>query len=449
MLSSLKIHYVLTIIAMVMAGMSTLYESQPMTFAAVGIISALIVLCDINIAFYTVLSTVFMWDAVRVNGVLMGFFFSFLYICKAFMSKRNNLEKNTLSLLVFFLIIFLINDILRCTFSQVTNDLMRLLLLFACLKSVKIESYNHRYAVFLLITALVITQVFALLVTGIESMLDSNVGYYRIGEAEDDSMNTFGGAMEFPIYAIIITTTLLPFLTGKYLGKIQKVGMSLIVVATVIMAMFAASRVYLLGLAVMVIVLLLSYANKGRLLLIFAVLAMVVMVAVNTDIVQLAIMRYTLRQENLSGDLSNGRQAIWTSILEFLTYNPHRLLLGCGYRGYQMIGFENRLPFSGTAHNIVLDGLMAYGLFGLSVMVLALRNVQRHLKRVWKTKATMLSLMPFLCWFAMCMTNSAFLLYKTFVLIPFFLLHAYTIKQLMIKDNEKNTKGNSLLLVKQ
>ena len=436
MLQSLKVHYVLTCLAMVLSGMSTLYESQPLTYAAVGVISALIILCDMNMAFYTVLATVFIWDAVRVNGVLMGFFFSFLFVIKAFSSRRSNLGKNTLTLLVFFVFIFLVNDLIRCTFSQITNDLMRLLLLFACLKTVKIESYNHRYAAFLLITALLITQVFALMVTGVESMLDTNVGYYRIGEAEDDRMNTFGGAMEFPIYAIIITTVSIPFLTGHYLEKTKKVGIVCIMAATIVMALFAASRVYLLGLAVMAIMLLFSYANRGRLIVLFAVLAIVIMIASNSDLVQLAVMRYTLRQENLSGDLSNGRQAIWASIIEFLTYNPHRLLLGCGYRGYQMIGMENKLAFSGTAHNIILDGLMAYGIFGISVMMMALSDVKKRLKRIWKNKLTVMSAMPFVCWFAMCMTNSAFLIYKTFVLIPFFLLHAYTSKQLMIKDNE-------------
>lgn len=436
MLKSLKIHYILTCFSMILAGLSIWLENQQLSYAAIAVISFLILSSDINVAFYTILATVFMWDAVKVNGVLMGFFFSFLFICKSFMNKRNNLERNSIILLVLFVIIFFLNDLIRCTFSNIINDMMRLLLLFACLKAIKIESYNHRYAVFLMITALIITQVFAFLVTGIESILDTSVSYYRIGESEDDEMNVFGGAMEFPIFSIIIMTISLPYLTGNYLSLLKKIGLSLVVLITFMAAMFSASRVFLLGLFVMCCMLFFSYPSKRKILIMLGIVVALIIVVMNTDIVQLAIMRYTFRQENLSDDLSNGRQEIWMSIVDFLLYNPHRLLIGCGYRGYLLLGSEERLPFAGSAHNIILDGIMAYGLFGISVMMMTLEDLRKRLKHVWKSNVSILSSMPFVCWFAMCMTNSTFLIYKTFVLIPFFLLHAYTYKQLIIKENE-------------
>jgi hypothetical protein len=428
-------------ITIFMGGFSILMESQLYAYIAIVVLTFLLLNSDRNYAFYSVLGTVFFWEAIRINGLGMGFYFSFILLFKFLIDQRNYLTVGKAFQVLVFLMIFFINDILYCDLSQTTHDISKLLLLFVCLNCLDFEKYNHRYALLAFITSLVLCQCFSIYISGGLAYFQNveNV-YLRLGETGDtSSLNPFGGAMGFPVNSILICTFSVALLADKYEQKWVKFSLLVVIIVSILMAFFSTSRVYLLGLSVMILLFVMKALKTSKAFYVFvffiAVLVFIVSTGILDNYLHIIESRYLSRTDNLSSDLSNGRSIIYSDILLYLSDNPHRILVGCGYRAYQQIGKLNNLAFAMSTHNIVFDALMAFGLYGIFLIISSCTDLARRIRKRIPTTITIISIMPLVCWFSTSLTNSAFMLSKTYVLIPFFILHLYYGQYYLIRNN--------------
>ena len=144
--------------------------------------------------------------------------------------------------------------------------------------------------------------------------------------------------------------------------------------------------------------------------------------------------RYIFRLGDDITDATSGRDEIFVSCIKYLMGNPLAIIFGLGYDSYIEIGRLNKLAFQMSAHNIILDALMGFGLLGCSLMVKAVNLMRQKISSTLHSKSSLLSWTPFLCWFLMCQTNTAFWLPKTYFIIPYLIIHTVCYKSLLSNE---------------
>ena len=138
--------------------------------------------------------------------------------------------------------------------------------------------------------------------------------------------------------------------------------------------------------------------------------------------------------EDSGVDITTGRSEIFASCIKYLIEHPLAIIFGFGYDSYIEIGRLKKLAFQQSAHNIILDAVMGFGLLGCGLMVKAVNNMRKRISSTLQSKSSLLSWTPFLCWFLMCQTNTAFWLPKTYFIIPYLIIHTVCYKSLMSYD---------------
>lgn len=310
--------------------------------------------------------------------------------------------------------------------------------MFAIFSNKDWHDYDHKYATWLLLISMVIVQVGAILLTGDLSQLsDESVTNVRMGEGdvEEGMNNNLDGAMGFPITTLLFITCSFPLLFGKQINAFSKILLGVVDVVLLIVTFFTTSRVYLLGLIVFLICVIVEFFVKGGKSKIWltVILLGAVVVLNELEINNLIFERYMTRMvgHNVSYD---SRTIIYTDCITYLGQHPLALLFGEG-RAYSEIGRLHNYAFSMSAHNIILDWIMTYGIFGLLILLSVIKRFMFSLKENTNfSKSELLGYMPLICWFVMCQTNTSFILPKTFVLIPFMLLHSKYYKTLMNRE---------------
>jgi O-antigen ligase len=102
-----------------------------------------------------------------------------------------------------------------------------------------------------------------------------------------------------------------------------------------------------------------------------AVCIVVVAIVLTTEYRELLMDRFSESQTSEVQDLSSGRTALWSAILERMLENPTSFITGYGWQS-----FENE-NFRYSAHNRYLNLLYNLGLFGLFLFLLTIANIVR------------------------------------------------------------------------
>ena len=264
-------------------------------------------------------------------------------------------------------------------------------------------------------------------------LVQSAMDNLRMGDADMDkyASDTLDGAMGFPIHTILMMSLSLPFFINKGIRVLSKVLLSLILLVFFLVTFLTTSKVYLLGLATFGICLLLHIVKgKNRIAIIFIIILFFLILSTQSWFFDLVYERYAYRIEDTDTDVTSGRTDIYKSCIDYLSDNFLALLFGSSYDGYLEIGRLLNKDFKMSAHNIILDGLMSFGLYGCSLLLISVKQLNKKARLYIKSKASLLGWLPIICWFVMCQTNTTFYLAKTYPLIPFLVIHIHFWKQL-------------------
>lgn len=196
---------------------------------------------------------------------------------------------------------------------------------------------------------------------------------YRFGHAYGE---TVGGAMAIPLYASLIVSCIITyFLLKKEIRVKHKIFSIVSMSIALIVGAMTVSRSFYLCL-ILTFLLFLLFRSKGRELgkfgIAFVILIVIAIVAFTQgDIVDKLFESLQLRMDAGVEEGTGGRTDIWKSCIAYLLDNPIRLLFGSGATNYKLIGEAKNEMFSAGAHNLILDLIMSWGLFGTALLTMA------------------------------------------------------------------------------
>lgn len=416
-----------------LAGYSNVTSSSTaLIFIAVFLSLSIIIFCsDLNVL-YLMIALIPFYGSLNVNGL------AFVFILPLFASLKLLLKHFKIiipSIFVFnliFLLFWFLNDI---QYQSVAATLIRLcfpLYVFCVISFVKLEDYNGYFSAWLVICSSLIAMFSIFLVQGgnLDSFINASyAGEMRLGEADVASgqKNQLDGAMGFPIYTITIITLIFQMLNYRnfqFYTKCFIIGIALIVFFITFLTL---SRVYILGLLTMIIVLSIYYAKhftiKNIISILFLVLVLFFTVSIlNPEIITSITESYSSRMEGES-DNEESRLLVYIDCLEYLLSHVKCIIFGEGNRGYIEIGKIEHTLMAISAHNVILDGLLSFGLLGCVILYRSYFRVYKLQRTYFNIQLDALRVLPLGCILMMYNTSSPFTLDKVWVFLLFLTLN--------------------------
>lgn len=240
---------------------------------------------------------------------------------------------------------------------------------------------------------------------------------------------SLGGAMGIPLYALILTSILIVILLNYELSFAKKCIIGMVMMLINMFALLSISRAYLLGIATILMCCLISlFTKKGAKsfkLISLILLVIVIVVYFNYDGFLEIVGDFQYRIQEHAND--NGRTGIWISCIEYLKQNWKALLFGEGIFNYTTIGTELNQGFAMSAHNVVLDTVMAFGVAGSVCYVVLFRWYAVKCKKSLHTKPNIISMMPLITLMIYYMTAGSFRYLKTWLyfMMTIYVMYAY------------------------
>ena len=143
-----------------------------------------------------------------------------------------------------------------------------------------------------------------------------------------------------------------------------------------------------------------------------------------TNYMDIVFNNYLGRMANDGGQGGTGiRGIIYKDCFEYLLNNVECLLIGKGNGAYPLIGAQLHRPFSMSAHNMIIDGLMSFGIIGSIFIFVVYKNIYKKDRNNYGMNWTIFRIMPLLCIFMMYQTGSPFLQDKTYPFLMFLVLN--------------------------
>lgn len=417
-----------------LAGMSNFMEPANVLVATSIVLSLLVILAGDEMAvIYLMLALMPFFNSLNFGGLAAGFVIPLFAIFKMFMYPSYG--KGSLGFfIVIFLMVWFLHDIQYLTFASTVFSLLVPYYIFYNICNKKFDKYDGYYAMWLVIATTLVALVSVFMVQGgnLDAFLHSSyAGEMRLGEAATDEgeKNQLGGAMGFTIFTMTIITLLVQMLLTRQYKLWKKLSILLLISTLFFITFLTVSRVYLLGLGTMIIILILHLLKSksvyvlltvfvgGLLLSIFAYLYM-------SDFWDTVMFNYLGRMEDDGGQSGTGvRGLIYLSCIEYLGENLECLLIGKGNGAYPLIGASMHELFSFSAHNIILDALMSFGIIGSLILIVIYRRAYKKESLRTNISWSLFRIMPFVVIFVMYQTGSPFLQDKTYPFLMFLILN--------------------------
>lgn len=427
--------FITYLIIAALAGISNFMEPANI-FVAISIMLSLIVVFWGNemALVYLLLALCPFYSSLKINGIYAGSIISLLIFVRLFMRPTTKFASVLGMSSVIFLFIWFLHDIQFVSFA---NALFRLFIpacVFMVICRQRFEAYDGFFAIWTVIATTLIAMICVFLVQGgdIDSFIyASYAGEMRLGEANvaEGQKNQLGGAMGFPIYTIIIISLSLQTLithTFKLWQKILIIGLNM---TLFFITFLTISRVYILGIITLAFLLLLHMIKSRSIKIIFSLLTGCLVLYCIASIYLPEYMdnvfnSYLTRQANNSDHGGTGiRGAIYEDCIRYLAEDIECLLIGKGSSAYPLFGAKVHRLFSWSAHNIILDALMSFGVLGSLLLVCLYLHLYKQEKRRLNIRCSVLRAMPLICYLMMNMTATPFLLDKTYPMLFFLIMN--------------------------
>lgn len=402
--------------------------TQLLNFVAVSVGLFVLLTGSIESDCYLLIALIPFYKSLAISGFGVGFLFPFLAVLKLIFEGH---VKINVGMLLFFdvVLIFILHDYDETSIGKIINFVSYVLYAGIASFSIDVRKYDYKFALLVFLSSIIFAQIAIFIVQG----GDINVFYeevgMRLGEGKEElnQKNLLGGAMGFPIYSMIVISSIIVYLKNNKTNLALLFIMSFIVLFEFFITFFTISKVYLLGLICFAMICVIYYIFKLSISRFFKF----IFVGVSFFLLFLFLFQNHIdhfittyeKRTIYAKDVSSGRELIYISSINYLSNNVYSLLIGEGRWGYQNIGERENLPFSKTAHNIVLDCVMIYGLFGMAVFVVAYSSL---IQRLPHRRFDLLNFSPLICWFFMNMTTSTFIAEKNYIIVIPLLLNVFT-----------------------
>lgn len=417
------------------AGVSNFMEPANMLVMASIALSLLVILFGDSMAtLYLMIALIPFYNSLNFSGVSAGFIIPLFAIGKLLSSPSKNNNPNLVVFMILFLTIWFIHDIQYQTFAMTIFSLLVPCYVFLFVLTKNWQEYDGYYAMWLVIATTLVAMACVFMVQGgsLESFIyTSYAGEMRLGEADTDEgqKNQLDGAMGFPIYTLTVVTLLIQMLMTRHFKLWKKALCIALIFGLFFITFLTVSRVYILGLATMVLLLFMHVMSSKSKSTIFGILLgcmVVVLIAFNylANYMDIVFNNYLGRMETDGGQGGTGiRGIIYKDCLEYLMNNVECLLIGKGNGAYPLIGAQLHRPFSMSAHNMIIDGLMSFGIIGSIFIFIIYKNIYKIDQNKYGIKWTIFRVMPLLCVCMMYQTASPFLLDKFYPFLMFLVLN--------------------------
>ncbi len=417
------------------AGFSNFMEpANLLVMSSIAISLMVIVFGNDMSTLYLILALCPFYNSLNLNGVSAGFVIPFLASVKLVINNmKSGLSPYFIASIVFLLVWF-IHDIQYRTYASTLISLFVPCYVFLFISMKNFDNYDGYYAMWIVICSSLIAMVSVFLVQGgsLDAFLQASYsGEMRLGEADTDAgeKNQLDGAMGFPIYTLTVITLLLQMLMTRRYTFVVKLLFGVIMIGLLFITFLTVSRVYLLGLATLVLLLCFHVLKRRSLSTIMGgSLIFIFILVVSSDYLggylEVISSQYQGRMDIDGGNSGLGvRGTIYQDCISYLSENYECLLIGKGNGAYPLIGAELHRPMSQSAHNMILDALMSFGALGsmfvASIYFKAYKKENSRLGIKW----TVFRIIPFACVFIMYQTASPFLLDKTYPFLLFLVLN--------------------------
>lgn len=427
--------FVIYAIIAVLAGISNFMEPANLLVAAsVGLSICVILAGDEMAILYLFLALCPFYSSLRFGGLYVGAIIPMLAICKL-MAKKSTIHSPILGIFsVIFLFVWFLHDVQFVTFASALFRLMVPACIFVYICRGHLENYDGYFAIWVIISTTLIAMVSIFMVQGgdIDTFIyASYAGEIRLGEADvdDGQKNQLGGAMGFPIYTITIVSLSIQMLMTRKFKMWQKTAIVGLDLALFFVTFLTISRVYILGIITLALMLFLHMVKSRSLKTILCVLLGCMIIYVIASVYLPEYMdeifdSYLTRQSRNSDNGGTGiRGAIYEDCIKYLSENIECLLIGKGSSAYPLLGAKIHRLFSWSAHNMILDALMAFGILGTFVLLYLYCHLYAREKRRTGIKWSVFRIMPFVCYIMMNMTATPFIIDKTYPMLLFLTLN--------------------------
>lgn len=417
------------------AGISNFMEpANIFVMVSIGLSLLVVLFGDKMATLYLMIALIPFYDSLNINGVSAGFVIPLLAIGKQLSSPSRNEKSQLVFFMILFLSVWFFHDIQYQTFAMTVFSLLVPCFVFLFVLTKDWHEYDGYYAMWLVIVTTLIAMVCVFMVQGgsLEALVYTGyAGEMRLGEADTDEgqKNQLDGAMGFPIYTLTIVSLLIQMLMTRRFRLWQKALCLALIVGLFFITFLTVSRVYILGLATMALLLICHVMRSKSKSTIFGVLlgcSVLILIASNylTNYMDIVFNNYLGRMENDGGQGGTGiRGIIYKDCFEYLLNNVECLLIGKGNGAYPLIGAQLHRPFSMSAHNMIIDGLMSFGIIGSIFIFVVYKNIYKKDRNNYGINWTIFRVMPLLCILMMYQTASPFLLDKFYPFLMFLVLN--------------------------
>ena len=426
---------VIYMVIALLAGMSNFMEPANL-FVLVSIsLSLLVVLAGDKMAhLYLLLALCPFYTSLRISGIYVGFVIPLMILFKL-ITKRSTISSPILVFLSFiFLFVWFLHDV---QFVTLANAIFRLLVpacIFLIICKQRLDNYDGYYAMWIVVLTSIIAMISVFLVQGgsLDAFINASyAGEMRLGEADVDDCqkNQLGGAMGFPIYTIIVVSLFFQMLMTHSFKLWKKVSIIWLGTVLFFITFLTISRVYILGLLTLLLLLFLHMLKSKSVKTIIGLVVGAFIIYVIASVYLPEYMdnifdSYLTRQMSHTDHGGTGiRGAIFEDCVKYLTEDMECLLVGKGSSAYPLYGAKIHRLFSFSAHNMILDSFMAFGILGTLILLSLYIHLYRRERLRTGIRWSIFRVMPLACYLMMNMTATPFLLDKTYPLLLFLIMN--------------------------
>lgn len=373
---------------------------------------------------------------VAINDKNIIFVFLILSLLKYLLYNRNKaLNLRSVSLIIYIFILEMLNDYANVSVGRFVYAVSMAVYFIFYWGNIGFSKLNKRSLVLYSFIGFSLVLVFNLYVVG---------GFEKLGEF--DASNRFGeearelgGAMGLPIYCLLLITVIFNYLLTLEKTKILAlIGCFVACVFIALLGFHTVSKVFLLGLLAECVLIFVSMIFSRYVKNAVVILSSVVFVGLigfilyNETLMQI-FDAYFLR---IKGDISTGRFEIFASCFEYWFSHPIAFFFGMGAYNYVYVGKALDYGFGIMAHNLLLDGIMGFGVIGMAFIILLIVTAVRQFLKKYPLKKKWIYFIPLIVWILCKMTGGSFIYLNSYSQPTFLLLFAMlSIKEKYEADN--------------
>ncbi|WP_148630490.1 O-antigen ligase [Bacillus sp. E214] len=423
-------------------GISEINESTLFSLISLLLILILILTQDCIEDFYLFLVLIPFSALISINDRGVLFIFLGIAIIKLLQKDTRVTVIYVLSSLI-LLILETINDLFFVSIGNFLNIFMMLLYFICFIGFVDLKKYNHFKAVnYFTLSVLVVIIVTSIdsggLFAGLE--INDNISESRFGE----QTRNLGGAMGIPVYCLLLITMHISYLLNNPNFRYKQYSY-LIILASFIVGFLSISRIYLVGLTVILILLLMYSFKKPKSIFMFILIVGIMSFIFIINNEEIVVRVLDLFQERIepgggSNEHYDVRFKIYEDSFKYLLEHPKALMFGLGINNYAQIGLQEGYLFSAWAHNLYIDAILSFGFIGSIFIIIILWSFYSKCKIYRGNPQVNISkLIPALTLGTIFLTEGSLNEFKIYIIILLLILHVFFV--------ERHSKNSPILNV--